>query len=65
MGRNWLHLQDGTGDPMNNTHDLVVTTATEIGSPDVVTIEGVLSANKDFGAGYTYTVIVENASVLQ
>ncbi len=65
MGKNWLHLQDGTGDPLNNTHDLVVTTTTEIGSPDIITIEGTLAANKDFGAGYKYTVIVENGSVLQ
>ena len=65
MGKNWLHLQDGSGDPMNNTHDLVVTTTAEIGSPDIIIIEGTLAANKDFGAGYTYTVIVENASVLR
>ena len=65
MGRNWLHLQDGTGDPMQNTHDLVVTTKTEIGSPEVLTIEGTLAADKDFGAGYKYTVIIENAAVIE
>ncbi len=65
MGRNWLHLQDGTGDPMQNTHDLVVTTKTEIGSPDVLTIEGTLAADKDFGAGYKYAVIIENATIVQ
>jgi len=65
MGRNWLHLQDGTGDPMQNTHDLVVTTKTEVGSPDVLTIEGTLAAEKDFGAGYNYAVIIENATIIQ
>ncbi len=65
MGRNWLHLQDGTGDPMQNTHDLVVTTKTEVGSPDVLTIEGTLTADKDFGAGYKYVVIIENAAVIE
>ncbi len=65
MGRNWLHLQDGTGDPMQNTHDLVVTTKTEIGSPEVLTIEGTLAADKDFGAGYKYAVIIENAAVIE
>ncbi len=65
MGRNWLHIQDGSGDPMNNTHDLVVTTTAEIGSPDIITIEGTLTAEKDFGAGYKYAVIVEDASVVE
>ena len=65
MGRNWLHLQDGTGDPMHNTHDLVVTTTAEIGSPEIITIEGTLAADKDFGAGYSYAVIIENAAIIK
>jgi len=65
MGRNWIHLQDGTGDPMQNTHDLVITTTSEVGSPDVITIEGTLTADKDFGAGYKYEVIVENGTIIQ
>jgi len=65
MGKNWIHIQDGTGDPMKNTHDLVITTAEEIGSPRVLTIEGKLVANKDFGAGYKYEVIIENGSIIK
>ncbi len=63
MGKNWLHLQDGTGNPMQNRHDLVVTTLDEPKEGEVVTIEGVLAANRDFGAGYKYEVIVEDARV--
>lgn len=63
MGKNWLHLQDGTGDPVKNQHDLVVTTSEDPGENTVVTIEGVLTANRDFGAGYKYDAIVENAKV--
>ena len=63
MGKNWLHLQDGTGNPMKNQHDLVVTTLEEPKEGEVVTIEGVLAADRDFGAGYKYAVIVENAKV--
>ena len=63
MGRNWLHLQDGTGDPMENSHDLVVTTKEEVASPEVVTIQGKLTADKDFGAGYKYQVIIENGTI--
>ena len=65
MGRNWVHLQDGTGDPMSNTHDLVLTTAATVKEGDVVTMEGVLTANKDFGAGYKYEAIVEEAKVIE
>jgi len=65
MGRNWIHLQDGTGEPMSNTHDLVVTTSEQIKVDDVITIEGVLAANKDFGAGYKYVAIVEEAKTVK
>ncbi|THB77569.1 MAG: DNA-binding protein [Desulfobulbaceae bacterium] len=65
MGRNWLHIQDGSGDPLNNTHDLVATTSETINGPAVITIEGVISANKDFGAGYKYVVILEKGSIIE
>ncbi|MCX5865262.1 MAG: DNA-binding protein [Deltaproteobacteria bacterium] len=63
MGKNWLHLQDGTGDPLKNTHDLVVTTTGKAEKGDIVTVEGVVAADKDFGAGYKYAVIVEDVSI--
>jgi len=63
MGKNWLHLQDGTGDSAKNTHDLVVTSAGKAGKGDIVTVEGVLAANKDFGGGYKYAVIVEDVAI--
>ena len=65
MGRNWLHLQDGSGDPMHNTHDLVVTTTEALSGPNVITIEGVVAADKDFGAGYKYVVLIENSTILR
>lgn len=63
MGKNWLHLQDGTGSQAAGTNDLVVTTDSlpEVGA--VVTIKGNLSRDRDFGAGYRYGVIIENAEV--
>ena len=64
MGRNWIHIQDGTGSPEESTHDLVITTSVEIGADwDIITMEGVLAANKDFGSGYSYSVIIEDATV--
>jgi DNA/RNA endonuclease YhcR with UshA esterase domain len=65
MGRNWLHIQDGTGNPAKNTHDLAVTSAdiAEIGA--IVSVEGILAADKDFGSGYKYDVIVEDAVLMK
>ncbi len=63
MGKNWIHLQDGSGNPMENTHDLVVTTKEEISGPEVVTVAGRLAVDKDFGAGYKYPVIIEDAVI--
>jgi hypothetical protein len=66
MGKNWIHLQDGSGDPLKNTHDLVITTSAEPPKDkDIITIEGIVRANKDFGAGYSYAVIVEEAKIIQ
>jgi hypothetical protein len=63
MGRNWIHLQDGSGDPAAGTHDITVTTADSTAMGEVIVIEGKLSLDIDFGSGYRYDVIVEEASV--
>jgi hypothetical protein len=65
MGKNWLHIQDGTGDAMQNSHDLVVTTMADPAEGSEVLIEGTLHVDRDFGYGYTYAVIVEDARVEQ
>lgn len=63
MGKNWLHLRDGSGTDEAKDNDLTVTSQGLAAVGDVVTIEGVVYINKDFGAGYSYAVIVEEASV--
>lgn len=63
MGRNWMHLQDGSGDAGKGTHDLTVTTLDEAAVGDIVTISGTLAVDRDFGAGYRYPIIVEDAKV--
>lgn len=61
MGRNWIHLQDGTGDA--NNYDLTVTTNDNAQVGQVVVVEGNVSLNKDFGSGYKYGVILEDSKV--
>jgi hypothetical protein len=63
MGRNWIHLQDGTGDASTGTHDVAVTTSGTAAIGEVILVEGTVAIDKDFGAGYRYAVIVEEASV--
>ncbi|GFE59088.1 hypothetical protein [Geobacter sp. AOG1] len=63
MDKNWVHIQDGTGSSANGTYDLTCTTSDPLPAKDtVVTLTGTLARNRDFGAGYFYSVIVENAS---
>ncbi len=59
MGRNWIHLQDGSGKPETGTHDLVLTSQQKPTVGEILTAEGILAADKDFGAGYRYDVIIE------
>jgi len=61
MGRNWVHLKDGSRDDF----DLVCTTDVPVPEGHVITINGVVRLNKDFGAGYVYDVIVEDAVLLK
>lgn len=63
MGRNWLHLRDGTGTEAAGDHDITVTTADTAAVGETVTIHGVVRLDKDFGAGYAYAVIVEEAKI--
>jgi len=63
MGRNWIHIQDGTGSPMENSHDLVVTTNDIIDVDEIVLLEGKIAADKDFGHGYKYSALIEEASI--
>lgn len=63
MGKNWLHLRDGTGKAEKSDNDITVTSQDVANVGDVVTVKGTVRADKDFGAGYAYPVIVEDAKI--
>jgi len=63
MSRNWIHLQDGT--EYSGKFDLTVTTNSEVAVGDTVTLEGKIALNKDFGYGYAYEVLLEDAILLK
>jgi hypothetical protein len=63
LGKNWVHLHDGSGAAADKTNDLTVTTQDTVNVGDVVTATGVVHIDKDYGAGYTYPVILEEAKL--
>lgn len=63
MGKNWVHMQDGSGAQDAQNFDITITTQAQPKEGDVVIFEGVLAADKDFGAGYRYDVIIEDAKL--
>jgi hypothetical protein len=63
MGKNWIHLQDGTGEATKGTNDLIATSQDNPMVGDIVTVKGTVFKDKDFGAGYKYSVIMEQAKV--
>ena len=63
MQKNWVHIQDGTGDAKKGSNNLVVTTQDLPAVGDTVTVTGTIAKDKDFGMGYKYDVIMEDASV--
>lgn len=61
MGKRWFHLQDGTGN--KGVLDLVLTSDNDADAGDIVLVTGVLELGKDFGQGYKYDVIIEDAKI--
>ncbi len=64
MGKNWLHIRDGSGSAEKMDNDLTVTTSADSKVGDTVLVTGKLTLKKDFGAGYKYDVILDDAKVV-
>jgi len=63
MGKNWVHLQDGSGNADKADNDITVTTQDMTSVGETVVIKGTVRVDKDFGAGYAYPGIVEDAKL--
>jgi hypothetical protein len=63
MGKNWLHIRDGSGSADKKDNDLLVTTDTDAKVGDTVLVTGKIAVNQDFGAGYKYAVMLADAKV--
>ena len=63
LGWNFIHIQDGSGDAAAGTNDLIVTTKAETAVGETLVLNGTIVLDKDFGAGYSYPVLMEDASL--
>ncbi len=61
MNKNFLHVQDGTG--KEGTNDVTVTSSQTAKVGETVTVVGKVVLDRDFGAGYMYPLIIEDASI--
>jgi len=63
MGKNWVHLRDGSGSASDGTNDILVTTQDLAAVGDVVNAKGTVRTDVDLGSGYAYAVLIEDASL--
>ena len=64
MGKNWIHLHDGSKKDGKNL-DLTLTTLANVPLGAHIAIKGKVVLNKDFGAGYKYNIILEESEPVQ
>lgn len=65
MGKNWMHLRDGSGTRAKGDDDITVTTSGSAKVGDVVIVTGTLRVDQDFGSGYEYGALIEDAKIKQ
>lgn len=63
MGKNWLHLRDGSGSAADGSNDILVTTKDSAAIGDVVSVKGTVRTDVNLGSGYTYAVLIEDAAL--
>jgi len=63
LGWNFIHIQDGSGDAGKRNNDLTVTSKATTAVGDTVVLTGTIVLDKDFGAGYSFPILLEDASI--
>lgn len=61
MRRNFIHVQDGTG--AGDTDRLIFTSQQTAVVGDTITVTGTVALDTDFGMGYFYPTLVEQATL--
>jgi len=63
LDRNWIHLRDGSGAAASGSNDLLVTTKQKVKVGDVFVARGPVTTDVNYGSGYAYPVVIENATL--
>jgi hypothetical protein len=63
MGKNWIHIQDGTGSVEKGNNDIAVSTLETAEIGEEIIVKGTLGIDKDFGMSCAFGVLIEEASV--
>ncbi len=64
LGKTFAHIRDGSGNAKSGDHDLTVTTEQAVAVGSKLLFEGIVVTDKDFGAGYSYPILLENAQTV-
>jgi hypothetical protein len=65
LGKNWIHLRDGSGSASDGSNDILVTTVDQAKIGDIVLVKGVVRTDRDLGSGYSYQVLIEEATLVR
>lgn len=63
MDKNWIHLRDGSGSATDDTNDILVATKDQTQVGDVVVAKGIVRKDVNLGAGYSYKVLIDDATL--
>jgi hypothetical protein len=63
LGKNWLHIQDGSGSAKDGSNDILVTTQDKAAVGDIVSARGTVRTDVTVGPGYAYAVLIEEAAI--
>lgn len=63
LGKNWIHIRDGSGDDSSHNNDITLTTQTTVAMGDVVLAKGTVALDKNIGSGYFFAVMIEDATL--
>ena len=63
LGKNWLHVQDGSGSAADGSNDIILTTKDVAAVGDIVIAKGTVRTDVNVGAGYAYPVLIEDAAL--
>jgi hypothetical protein len=65
LGKNFIHLRDGSGSEAKKDHDLTLTTQENLSQGQTALLEGTITLDRDIGAGYKYDVLLEDAVLVK